>query len=70
MYIFCETLKTSNLQEQYVIKCNVGHGSVNREHEAGIVELRTDFSQTEHCKSPVVAFIFEMVRVPPHQRES
>lgn len=65
-----ETLKARDSQEQYVVKRNVGHGSVNREHEAGIVQLSTDFSQTEHCKSPVVTFILEMVRVPPHQRES
>lgn len=57
-------------QEQYVVKRHVGHGPIDREHEAGVVQLCTDFGQTEHCKSPVVAFVLEMIRVPPHQWES
>lgn len=55
-----------DLQKQHVVERNVGHGSVHREHETGIVQLRADFRQTEYCESPVIAFILEVVRVPPH----
>lgn len=66
---FRKTLKR-DLQKQYVVKRDVGHGSVHWKHEAGIIQLSADFGQTEHRESPIVTFILEMVGVPPHQRES
>ncbi|KAE9526589.1 hypothetical protein AGLY_013237 [Aphis glycines] len=57
-------------RKQYVVKRDVGHRSVHWEHEAGIIQLRADFGQTEHRESPIVTFILEMVGVPPHQWES
>lgn len=59
-----------HLQDQGVWKGDIGGGTVDRSDKRRIHHFSSDFSQTEDSETAIVATIFEMIRVFPHEWET
>lgn len=58
------------LQDESVGEGDIGGGTIDGRDERRIHDFGADFGQTEDGKATIIATIFKVIRVLPHERES